>query len=167
MPTIPFDQLSDDAHIWIFAADRPITGAAAERFLGAVDEFLAHWHAHGAPLTNARLWRDDRFLVIGADDWERHASGCSIDGLFRVFKALQSELGATMLGGGRVFWRDADGEVRMATRDAFAERAARGEVGAETPVFDTSLTRLGDWRARFEVPAGRSWHAALMAGAAR
>ena len=169
MPTIPFDQLPDDAHIWIFAADQPITGAAAARFLGAVDDFLAHWHAHGAPLTNGRDWREERFLTIGVDDWATHASGCSIDGLFRVFKALRAELGASFLGGGRIFYRDEDGVVRLTTRTAFAEQAASGTgaIGPSTPVFDTSLTTLGDWRRRFELPAARSWHAELLPGATR
>jgi hypothetical protein len=69
-----------------------------------------------------------------------------------------------------VFYRDRTGAVRSATRDEFADLAARGEVTQGTPVFDTTLTRLADVRERFETEARRSWHAQLapeLAGAER
>jgi hypothetical protein len=87
MPTVPFDQLPDDARVWVFASDRPLAGAHAERLLATVDAFLARWSAHGQPLTAARDWASDRFLVVAVDQRDAHASGCSIDGLFRTLQA--------------------------------------------------------------------------------
>lgn len=128
--------------------------------LARVDDFLQSWQAHGTPLTSAREWRDDRFLLIAADG--EGASGCSIDGLFRALKALGAEIGADLVTSGLVFHRDRSGAVRSTTRPGFSASAACGEITAETPVFDTSLTTLGDVRARFEQQAGASWHAALL-----
>ena len=160
MPTLPISQLSDDARVWLFASDRPVSGEDAERMLGRVDAFLATWHAHGTPLTSAREWRDDRFLLIAADG--EGASGCSIDGLFRTLKALGGELGANLVTSGLVFYRDQSGVVQSATRPQFTAAAAEGAITPETPVFDTSLTTLGDARERFERPVSDSWHAALL-----
>jgi hypothetical protein len=161
MPRVPFDTLPDDARIWVFASAEPVRGAAADRLLEEVDRFLDDWKAHGAPLTNAREWRHDHFLIIGVDERSAGASGCSIDGLFRIFKGLDSATGTSLLTGGRVFYRDRAGAVRSVTRDELAALANRGEVSQDTPVFDTALTRLGDLRARFETEARRSWHAQL------
>lgn len=159
MPRLPLADLSDEARVWVFAADRPISPQDATRLLAQVDEFLAGWHAHGTPLTSAREWRDDRFLVIAADG--DGASGCSIDGLFRALKALGTEIGANLVTSGLVFYRDAEGVVRSTTRPQFSAAAASGDVSPQTPVFDSSLTRLGDVRRAFERPASESWHAAL------
>ena len=90
------------------------------------------------------------------------ASGCSIDALFRQLQSLERELGASIVGGGRVFYRDASGAVESTDRARFAELAERGEVGAETPVFDTTVPTLGDWRRGFERRVAESWHAALI-----
>ena len=125
-----------------------------------VDDYLDRWHAHGTPLSSAREWRDDRFLVIAADG--EGASGCSIDGLFRALKALGTEIGANLVTSGLVFYRDRDGAVQSLTRQQFSAAAVSGDVSPETPVFDTSLTSLGDVRERFERPASTSWHAALL-----
>jgi hypothetical protein len=153
---VPFDALPDSARIWVFASDREIAGAPADTLLAAVDRFLADWRAHGAPLHCAREWRDDRFLAVGVDVAAENASGCSIDGLFRTLQQMQREIGAQLVGGGRVFYRGAAG-IETTSREEFAERVKRGDVTAATPVFDIGLTDAANWRTRFEQPAGLAW----------
>ena len=162
MPTVSFEELPDDARVWVFGAAGEMSAAASERLLDAVDDFLAQWNAHGSPLVCAREWRDDRFLAIGVDQSTEGASGCSIDGLFRTLQRLEPELGTTMLGASRVYYRDADGKVNVATRPSFTQLAREAKVGAETAVFDTSLTSAAAWREAFERPAKDSWHAKLL-----
>jgi hypothetical protein len=163
MPQVAFNALPDEARVWVFGAANAIDEPKAARLLGAVDDFLEQWHAHGSPLLCARDWRDDHFLAIGVDQSTAGASGCSIDGLFRTLARLEPELGTTLLGGGRVYHRDADGCVIASSRKAFNELARDGRVGADTHVFDTSLTSASQWRDQFERPARDSWHAELIA----
>lgn len=162
MPRVDFSRLPDDARVWVFAADRSLTPDAASRLLADVDRFLDGWAAHGQPLTCARDWRDDHFLAIGVDQSDAHASGCSVDGLFRVLRALEPQLGATLLGGGRVLYRDASGAVQSVSRDEFSTLGTRGVITSETPVFDATVSTAAAWRERFETPAAASWHAALL-----
>ena len=158
MPIVPFSALPDSARIWVFASDRPIVGGAADTLLAEVDRYLADWRAHGVPLRSARDWRDEHFLTIGVDVDAENASGCSIDGLFRALQQLQREIGAQLIGGGRVFYRGGSG-IESTTREQFAERAKRGEISPEAPVFDPALTDLASWRAKFEQPASKAWTA--------
>jgi hypothetical protein len=161
MAATSFQQLPGDARVWIFAASEPLIADKADALLAATDEYLDAWKAHGLPLTCARDWRDDRFLAIGVDQRDAHASGCSIDGLFRVLQRLEPALGTSLVGGGRVFYRDADGTIRCVSRADFATRARAGSIADDTPVFDTSITTASAYRERFEQPAAASWHAAL------
>ncbi|HVZ49822.1 MAG TPA: hypothetical protein VG916_13635 [Gemmatimonadaceae bacterium] len=162
MPLVDFDALPGDARVWIFGAAAPVDDVDARTLLAAVDGFLAQWKAHGHPLTCAREWRDDRFLAIGVDQRTEGASGCSIDGMFRTLKKLEPAIGTTLLGGGSVYFRDPIGMVHAVTRPEFEAMGARGEVRAETPVFDTTVITAGDYRTRFERPASASWHATLL-----
>ena len=95
MPVVPFDQLPGDSRLWVFAAERPLSSAEAESLLAVVDQFLAHWKAHGAPLTAARDWRYDRFLLVGVDEASAGASGCSIDAMVRQLQQLETALGVS------------------------------------------------------------------------
>ena len=69
-----------------------------------------------------------------------------------------------MVGGGRVFYRDHSGAAQSVARTELDSLVARGEVGPDTVVFDTSITDLGEWRARFEQPARKTWVADLLGG---
>lgn len=162
MPLVAFSDIPDDARVWIFASSRALSGDAESTLLREVDDFLAAWRAHGTPLTTARDWRDHQFLAITVDPRSADASGCSLDALYRSFKALERDMGIVMLGGGRVFYRDAAGVVQATDRAGFDALASDGRVTGATPVFDTSVTSAGNWRSRFELPASASWHATLL-----
>jgi hypothetical protein len=57
--------------------------------------------------------------------------------------------------------------VLFCTRAEFEAMARRGDVNGETLVFDTTVTSVRDFRARFEQPARESWHAQLLPAQAR
>lgn len=163
MPLVKFSSLPADARVWVFACDRTLTQDEARPLLEQVDAYLAQWKAHGAPLRCAGTWLHDRFLAIGIDPTVEQASGCSIDDLFRRLRDIGDALGTRIVGGGRVFYRDAQGQVQSASRAEFSALAARGDVTGDTMVFDTSLIRADDWRDRFERRAADAWTAELLA----
>jgi hypothetical protein len=164
MPLVPFDSLNDDSRVWVFAAEPPLDEDRSKLLLEVVDDFLRQWVAHGEPLTSGREWRDRRFLIVGVDQSATaYASGCSIDGLYRKLAEFEKQTGASLLSRDRVFYRDAGGEVRSVSRDEFAQLSTSGVIGHDTIVYDTSISSLGEWRQRFELPASASWHRALLA----
>ncbi|HVT41153.1 MAG TPA: hypothetical protein VHE78_19105 [Gemmatimonadaceae bacterium] len=167
MPLVPFSEIPDDARVWAFGSASPVDSIDAAKLLALVDAYLLQWKAHGHPLTCARAWRDERFLVIAVDQRTEGASGCSIDGLFRALRGHEEAVGTSIVAGGLVFFRDGLGLVHALARDQFESLAARGEVTATTPVFDTTVTTAADYRARFETEAGRSWHQSLLPGSPR
>ena len=159
MPRTDFAQLPADARRWIFGAARGLDPRERAELLGLVDRFLDGWKAHGAPLTAARDLREDRFLMVAVDEASVPPSGCSIDAMVNELKALGDRLGVGLVGSGDVFYRASSGEVERAERAQFKRLADAGQVGPDTVVFDTTLTRVaklddGSW----ERPARDSWH---------
>lgn len=160
MPVVPFETLPDNSRTWVFGADRNLTEQQSQQLLKGVDRFLPTWTAHGSPLTVGRDWRYGRFLTIAVDQSSAGASGCSIDGLFRTLKSLEPTLGASLVTSGLVFFREG-GAVQSVDRERFAELGAEGSIQPQTNAFDPTVTTLGEWRARFELPVRDSWHAKL------
>lgn len=158
MPRISFQELPDHGRLWVFPATRPLGADEARRLLSEVDDFLEGWAAHGAPLTSARELRDDTFLLIGVDEDASLPSGCSIDALVNRLEALAADLGIGLVEHGPVWYRDGD-VVRSVSRPAFRALAQEGTVDLDTPVFDTTLTRLSVLRGEgLERPARDAWH---------
>lgn len=162
MPLLPFQALPDTSRVWVFGSERALDDNESTRLLAEVDRFLTHWQAHGHPLACGRDWRDDRFLTVAVDQSEAGASGCSIDGLYRALRMLETAFDTRLMTGGLVFYRDAQGTVHGVTRPDFVSRAAAGAIARDTPVFDFTVETLGEWRERFEQPAQASWHAQLL-----
>ena len=162
MPLVPFETLPDSARVWVFGSDRALTEEATTALLKGVEDHLGEWKAHGEPLTVGYEWRFGRLLVVGVDQRTAGASGCSIDGLFRVLQGLESQVGAKLVGGGRVFFRDGSGTVQSTDRQQLKAQAAAGALDENSVVFDTSLTDLGSLRGCFELAARKSWAAGLL-----
>jgi hypothetical protein len=156
---MPFEELPDHGRLWVFPASRDLADAEAEAFLGAVDDFLSSWSAHGAPLRSARKLVDARFLLVGVDVDAEAPSGCSIDALVTRLRALGGELDVSLIDHAPVWYRAADGDVRVLSRKGFRALAEQGSVGPDVHVFDTSLTTIGQERAgELERSAAESWH---------
>jgi len=160
MPAIAFDQLPDDARVWVFAASRPLTPAEGATLTDRVDAFLARWNAHGSPVVGGRDLRHGRFLVVSADERATGVSGCSIDSLYGALRELEREFGITLLDSSTVWYRDAAGEVRGLPRAQFRALAGEGGVTADTVVFDNTVATVGDLRSgRWETALRNAWHA--------
>ena len=157
MPVVPFENLPDAARVWIFGSDRPLTESGTETLLKGVEAHLVDWKAHGEPLTVGMQFRDSRFFVVAVDQSTAGASGCSIDGLFRVLQGIEKTIGASLVGGGRVFYRDSVAAVQSVPRSDVSAHAANGAITKDTVVFDTSITDLGQFRSGFEKRAKESW----------
>ena len=92
MPTTSFDTLSNDARIWVYAADRALTDAEVDRIQNELKAFTTDWTSHGAALRAAASVFDHRFVVIALDTHESSASGCSIDKSLRAIQQLEQGL---------------------------------------------------------------------------
>ena len=153
---VNIDQLSNDAHVWIFGISPALDARQSDVLLGQIDAFLDQWAAHGTPIRAARELREGSFLVIAADE-NCERSGCSIDRMFGTLKNLERELQVQILDSNRIFLREG-ASVRAVARPEF-----RNAANSDTPVFDVTAERLGEIRSgAWERRAGDSWHARLL-----
>ncbi|MFQ5568873.1 MAG: hypothetical protein ACE5G0_04310 [Rhodothermales bacterium] len=159
-PSTLFQSLPDEARCWIYAIDRSLTGAEQQTVLETLETFLENWTSHEQPVLGAATILDDCFLVVAGITAQGTLSGCGIDALTRAVTDITHHVGFTWLSPLLVFYRDAAGRVQSLPRSAFRKRVAEGEVTTDTPVFDLSLTTLGQVReGLLEKAAGQSWHA--------
>lgn len=166
MPHVDFATLPDTASAWVFAASRELQPAERDELLTGVDRFLDGWAAHGVPLTCARDWRYDRFLVVGVDETAAGVSGCSIDALTHLLQEVERRFSVTMLDHGPVLYRSDDAICRE-SRDAFGARVDAGHVDLDTIVFDNTITTVAALRAgEWETAARSTWHGRAFFGLA-
>jgi hypothetical protein len=71
--------LSPDSRVWIYQADRTLSGEEAEKITSEANTFVQDWSSHNRALKAKAELLHDRFLVLMVDESQAGASGCSID----------------------------------------------------------------------------------------
>ncbi len=155
-----FEALGDDARIWVYAAPRAFTPEERKQLVAVMDKVLEKWVMKQAEIRGCYELVEDRFLFVGSDETRIGMDGCSVDAMMSFIMRLERETGLKLVDRMTMHYRASDGAVASLRRHEFAEKVASGEIGANTPVFDTAISRMESWRGgQFELPFHESWHA--------
>ena len=158
--------LDDSARVWVHVASRRMTWDEAHIVQAHLDEFVAGWQAHGAPLTAQASVVHGWMVLLAVDERPQPATGCSIDASVSALKQV-ARLHPSMV--------DLDFFDRMAvlhrsspettwkrtTLSTFWAQRKAGLVGDAEQVFDTTVCTLGALKTKGVVPMGTSWHAEM------
>ncbi len=143
--------LNDDARCRIVLLNPAVDPAAAERLRTACDKLFAQFiHEGRCDAAEVAIEHDGAALVLA---WSPAVtlSGCSHDKIHGILAA---------------YGRDPVPPpfcVRLAAGWACLDRAGlRAKAGADTPMLDHRLERLGDWRTRGLTTVAASWAAAIL-----
>lgn len=158
---VPFEQLPEDARIWIYQADRSLTEEEITGIKDRLDMFLNQWTVHGSNLRAGYEIRYKRFLVIGLDQNVNSASGCSIDASVHFIQQLEKEYNVILLDKMNVSYRQGDFIAYKPLAD-FKKMAKERAVSQNTIVFNNLVNTKEEYENYWEVPARDSWHARFM-----
>jgi len=82
-----FDHFSNEAKVWVYQANKPMSPEQQKRILAKAQEFVEAWSTHGKALSADAAIATPYHLVL-AIDGSVQASGCSIDTSVRFIKEL-------------------------------------------------------------------------------
>ncbi|MGI4864059.1 MAG: hypothetical protein ACRYFZ_09055 [Janthinobacterium lividum] len=153
---VAFDHLPPQARVWIYQAGRPLSEAELMPLLPRLAAFAEEWTSHGRLLAASAQFLHRQFLVIGLDEAVAGASGCSIDASVRFVRELEEHLGVSLLEKSRMAFLN-DGELLLLTRRELREAVAAGQVSADTPYFNNTLTIKQELTEHWPAPAGQTW----------
>lgn len=155
---VPFENLPDDARVWVYQANRPFTATELDELHALAASFLQQWTAHGADLHAGITFPYNRFVVIGLDQSVAGATGCSIDSSVRFIQSLESHFNIILLDKMNVTYKTGEFLAYKELSD-FKKMAKDKSVTANTIVFNNLVTTVGEFKEFWEVPASESWHA--------
>jgi hypothetical protein len=154
---VPFDSLPDHARIWIYPSNRKLSEDEVKLVKERTKEFLTQWTAHGADLMAGFDVPYDRFLVIGLNQDQAAASGCSIDASVRFIQSLQEQLGIDLLDKMNVTFYSGEHIAHKPLLE-FKKMAKNKSVSRNTVVFNNLVNTKEEYQNHWEVPAFESWH---------
>ena len=153
-----FDSLPNQAHLWIYGFQAPLTSGQQAQIDAVLNRFLDEWVSHGRPVSGAFACLYDRFVLLSGFQ-DEGISGCSVDSSVNRFRFLRDRLGLDALNRSLIYFRSREETIEAVPFGQFQDLVRGGEVNESTPVFDTTLQRLGELReGKFETAFRDAWH---------
>jgi len=153
---VEFDNMPDDARLWIYQGGRPLKEKELSYVKKHTEQFLGQWKAHGQELKSAFKIEHDQFLIISIDESFGSASGCSIDSSVHLIQELEKELGLSFMTTGHVAFL-LEGNVKLFPFNGLKAKVADRLIKPETRMFDNTVRNVSEFRRRWFVPSSQTW----------
>ena len=154
---VPFEELPDHARVWIYPSNRQFTTDELVELRKAAERFVTQWTAHGQSLKAAYDIPYDRFFVLGLDQSQHAASGCSIDASVHFIQAMERAFDVDMLDKMNVTYRHGEA-ISYKSLIEFKKMAKDRAISGKTIVFNNLVSTKAEYDEHWEVPAQDSWH---------
>lgn len=152
--------LTDDSRIWIFQSNRKFSTSEKEAITAKLNNFIADWNAHGAELLADFDLPFDQFIVVGVDEKQATASGCSIDKLTKLIREIDADYSYDLLNRMLVSYEDQE-KVVVEKLPAFKQKVKAGEI-TNVNVFNNGVSSLSDFKQNWLLPLEDSWAKTLL-----
>ena len=157
----PYQNMPDNARIWIYQADRELTNEEAAKMRLLLSAFVEGWTAHKASLRAHADVIFKRFIIILADEETTKASGCSIDASVRFLKEIEQQFNVDLFNRLNILYIK-DGEVLSATKNEFEQLIQSGAIQPETLIFNNLVNTKHDFETQWQIPLSKSWFSKLI-----
>jgi hypothetical protein len=144
------------ARVWVYKSAKPFTPEQRRAILDRGLTFTSGWAAHGAALDACVDVLHDHFVVIAVDEQQAMASGCGIDKSVRLVQELERDLGVHLTDRMVVLY-DVPQGIAACRVPEVEGLIKRGELHADSIVYDDLLNTCGELRARFRGPLSATW----------
>lgn len=153
---VPFEQLSNESKVWIYASQVAFTNEQIAIISNELMQFTDSWQAHGVELRASYEINHNHFIVIGVDESHHAPSGCSIDKSVQVIKSIESQLGIDLMNRLVVYvW--ANGSVKTYAAGKLASAIQEGLLNIDSQVFDNTITSFEKYKNEWLKPAQDTW----------
>ena len=141
--------------VWTYLSAKALSAEECEQLLAEGKRFVENWTAHEMKLDATFQIHRNRILVVGVDETAHNASGCSIDKLLRFVKEIEKQFSTELLNRLLVAV-DGDSEIEVYKSAQLPELIASGKIGANTPVYNTSITNEAELKTWIQ-PLAATW----------
>ena len=157
-----FSSLPDDSRIWIYQSNRKLSDDEVTSISSKTQIFLEKWTAHGSDLEAGFEIKYNRFIILGLNQANASASGCSIDASVHFIQTIEKEFSVDLLDKMNVTYYNGAHIAHKSLAD-FRKMAKAKSVSPNTVVFNNLVNTKSEYLENWEVPAKESWHSRFLA----
>jgi len=154
---VKFEELSDDARVWVYQSNREFTANELSEICSGIEGFIEEWRRHGDDLKASYQIKYNQFIVIAVDENYNEVSGCSIDASVNFIKNIEQKFSVDLTNKLNISFKDSS-NINIVSMADFQKYAKEDKITSGTIVFNNMVTTKRGFENDWEVPAIKSWH---------
>lgn len=157
-----YNQLPASSRVWIYQSNQAFSEGQTQEIQQNLEQFVAQWQSHGAPVKAWAGIRYNRFVIFVVDEDHEAPSGCSIDSSVAIIKEIEQKMNVNMFDRLNFAYKTDANTVESADREDFAALYNANKINDTTTVFNNLVTTKADLESKWEISLGTSWHANMV-----
>ncbi len=153
---VPFQQLPPLSRIWVYQAERKFSSKEINMIQDELRQFCDGWNTHGNLMPTSFQIMENQIIILGVDESNLGASGCSIDSSVRTLRQLEKTLDVNLTDQGKVSSKKHEGEVIVYPALGIKSKVLSGEIEADTLVINPMVKFKKDLE-NVWISANESW----------
>jgi hypothetical protein len=153
---VEFNQLPNHARFWMFTSNRFLTQEEIVSLNNELSLFIQKWTAHKQDLNASFSLIDDAILVVGVDESQTGASGCSIDSMTKEITRLAQQMNIDWLNRFSIIIKSSEGNSAINANE-LKQLFSDGKINELTLVSNSLLSNFGEVKTHLYKPIKDTW----------
>ncbi|MFN4284735.1 MAG: hypothetical protein ACK4E8_02105 [Lacibacter sp.] len=144
------------SRVWIYQSNRLFSVREALQIEEILENFVATWKSHGAPVKGFATLFFGQFIVLMADEQSTGVSGCSTDSSVRMIKLIEETFNVELFNRQLLAFVIKD-KVEVLPLQQLAYAWTHGFINANTLYFNNLVHTKEALEQNWLIPVGQSW----------
>ena len=144
------------SRVWIYQSSRVLMQGEALELETMLQEFVAGWNSHGAPVKGFATLLFGQFIILMADESQAGVSGCSTDSSVRLIKEVEARFSISLFDRQTLAFV-VQNEVQLIPLSQVDYAINQGFVQADTIYFNNIVPSKEALETEWLVPVKDSW----------
>lgn len=153
---VEFNQLPAHTRFWIFTSNRLLTQQEFDDLNNELSLFIQKWTAHKQELNASFSVIDNAILVVGVDESQTGASGCSIDSMTKEITRLAQQMNIDWLNRFSIVIKSSDGIITTNANN-LKDLFLAGKINEQTLVSNALLSNFDELQTNLYLPIKDTW----------
>lgn len=152
---LPSD-FNENSRVWIYQSSRLFFISEALQMEDMLNDFVANWKSHGAPVKGFANLFFGHFIVLMADETATGVSGCSTDSSVHLIKSIEEKFKVQLFDRQNLAFVVKD-KIQLLPLSQLEYAVANDFINANTLYFNNTVLTKKEMLAKWIIPVKESW----------
>jgi hypothetical protein len=145
-----------NARVWIYQSSRLFSMSEALQLEEILEQFVASWKTHGAPVKGWANLLFGQFIIIMADESQESVSGCSTDSSVHFIQSVEKKFQVSLFDRQLLAFVIQD-KIQLIPLSQVSHALQHGFIQADSIYFNNMVTDKNGLENNWMIPVKESW----------